>query len=368
MVRLSFTHMWDETSLVYKKFQDRHYRSAQKGIFVQTIVQKGTLRTTLVDLESVRCERFWESWLTQPLQVEGTSAQALWPAVLRALPQRFRFDLIQELVKLCESVSSFTLQPYGDKASGNLLLMRRFCTFWHEVILPRLGPRVLFWPDTCTVHLHHRGKLQLKGLKHHTARHFSIANLYKQDSVQSRMLSVMEFLISQRLRRVVGRAPAEVHKLSVVVDILFDMEAPHHLRGPDGSRRSQQHQDLQLLARILNGDVLGELQHFCWDESTQKPCCRNREECVSKTTLACVHSLLSRSDPVPAESTWTHLLTNMKKTLLRRLTHEVGLFVFRHQGDCRGGHCRGRRRDCGRACAEGQQHEDPADDGVLREQ
>ena len=49
---------------------------------------------------------------------------------------------------------------------------------------------------------------------------------------------------------------------------------------------------------------------------------------MGKTTLASTHCLFSKADPIPAESTWTHVLINFQKTILRRVAMRLGIDSF----------------------------------------
>ena len=57
----------------------------------------------------------------------------------------------------------------------------------------------------------------------------------------------------------------------------------------------------------------------------QRPCCKSVTECNEKTIVAAHNALFGGPDPIPAESTWTHILPNFKKTLLRRAVHRIGI-------------------------------------------
>lgn len=159
-------------------------------------------------------------------------------------------------------------------------------------------------------------------------RHFAIANLYRLRSIQERVLAWIEANVPQMVRRIVGPPPAGVrHTLRDFVDIFFDLEVAHHDR-PHG-RKSQRHMDLLELCTMANGDLLnGEWTHYCHDPSTGKPCCRNQSGAAERAVVATVNALLGECDPIPAESMWAHLLSNMKRTLLRRVLFRVGVDCF----------------------------------------
>jgi hypothetical protein len=182
---------------------------------------------------------------------------------------------------LTSGVSSFTFMPLGDKATSNLSVLKYFGDFWEHRLLEQVGPSVLYWPDTCGIHLHHRAKLQVKGLKLHTMRHYSIANLHRLRGVQGRMASALEALIQKKLVRKVGPAPEMAINLEVIIDLLFCWEAPHHNR--KNNNKSQKIDDLRQLCMCINSNLLeDDLVHHCWDPATAKPCCKSRPEAVER--------------------------------------------------------------------------------------
>ena len=190
-----------------------------------------------------------------------------------------------------------------------MLMMKRWGHFYKKVVLPAFRGRVKYFPDTCGIHGHHRGKLQCKGLRRHTMRHFSIANLHKLASTHATIVANLA-VAARKVPRVVGPVPnSVVLPLSVVIDVVFDAEAAHHKR--KGAKKSQRMTDLHALAGMLNGCLLSNVVHHCWDDGSQRPCCDNDEDAHDKITVLLTHAMYGSSDPIPAESRWTHLLTNM---------------------------------------------------------
>lgn len=143
------------------------------------------------------------------------------------------------------------------------------------------------------------------------------------------MLNNMERLISKLFRRNVGPAPAGVLSLRSFVQVVFEMGSDCHLRGQDGSKHSQRWHDLESICQLLNGSLLDQnMTHHCWDESTKQPCCKSPQEALEKVTVATLNARMGQADPVPSESRWTHLLGNLRATLLRTVPFEVGLRCF----------------------------------------
>ena len=270
-----------------------------------------------------------EQFLSPPYQVQGTSAYALLPALLKGMPEAFNFHDMDQMAKVADSCSSCTIFALPDRASGNCAIMRYWGRQWEDNCLDRFSGRILYFPDTCMVHMHHRGKLQLAELRFHTIRHFSLANLYRLDNVQQRVQHNMERIIFSEVQRKVGAHPPGQVGLADFNDVVYHMDGRHHRRGKDGDKHSQLWHDLQLLAKVVNCRLdARHWIHHCWDDSKGAPCCASVAESRDKVHTACFNAMMAAGDPIPAESTWTNLLWNMKRTLLRRVVFSVGIRAF----------------------------------------
>lgn len=253
---VSYVHQWDETKVLQKGGPTKALKDSRMGVHAQTIVQRGLVQCVLLDDASGHLGVFDEAWLAQPLQVESTGALSLYPAILHALPAHYNFEDIEKVAEMARSVSSCTFLPLCDKASGNLQILKHWATAVKTTIRQKVGPNVLYWPDTCVVHLEARGKLVLADMRRHTVRHFSIANLHRLHEVRVRMLHNLELLVSKKFRRrVVGEPPEGALGLATFIDAVFDMSAPHHCRGEDGLGKSRRWHDLQTLGELINCDV-----------------------------------------------------------------------------------------------------------------
>lgn len=332
---LTLVHMWDE---VEAKFQwaPENLRFSRKAVMIPTMVQRGVVGITVREQAPLegRTAGLQEHWLGPPLEVSGTSAGAVLPALRRFWPGSLDFSAVEAMRQLTANGTTVTYMPMGDKASGNLSVMKFWGQRWEDDYLTDAGlaGRVFYWPDTCTVHLHHRAKLQIHGLKEHTMRHFSVANLLRLRGVQSQVLARLEDLIMSKLQRIVSPPPQQdgIVDMYLIADILFKLDDPRHNRKGRGGK-SQRHDDITRLCRMMNGNMLEDsLVHYCWNESTGQGCCADREEAVGKMVFACSCALFGEADPLPAESRWTNLLMNMQKTLLRRCAQGLGLDAFQY--------------------------------------
>ena len=326
-MHVTYDFMWDETRVKYRppKQSDGH-RTKKAGVFEQSIVKKGSFTFAMLKKSTDDLHLHREQWLCQPAQVLGTSAEALLPAVNRSQPVGFSLLDLDALRVSAQSTSSLTIRFLGDKASGNLSLMRMFGQHYEEEVVPKVGSNIMFWADSCCIHIHHRGKLQLKGVHVHTMRHFAAANLERLDDWQRGTAQRLDEIIAGRLKRKIGPPPMGEPTLRDYADYLFHLDDPHHQRGKMAQKFSSFWQDIDALCQVVNGKITDqELVHHCWDPQTQRPCCRNREQAVEKVQVACNHALTSRNAPLPAENTWTHVLSNFKQTLLRKGVCSIGL-------------------------------------------
>lgn len=327
-IHLTYAGLWDEVELTYRYCGDPRYRAQRSAMRGQTMVQKGALQFACSDHAQCKTFCFHEDWTVQPVEVAGATAECLYSGLRRGTPAQLFVGNLEALRATAGKVSSLTLMPMCDRASSNLAMLKHMGNEVENRLGETVGHRVLLWPDTCGIHLLHRAKLALKSIRSHTMRHYAIANLFKLGGERRKMIRKLEELVAERVVRVVGPPPANnQYTLNMLLDILYDWHAEHHKR--KNGRCSQMLQDLRDLAEVVNGDMTDDVwRHWCWDAERSAPCCESQQETVERTTTACVNAFFACGDPVPAESRWTHLLPNMKRSLLRRLVHRAGLDCF----------------------------------------
>lgn len=227
--------MWDEVEVKYRWCPDTLQQS-RKATTAPTLVQRGVIAFTLgqEDNGGTTLAHLADAWLGPPQEAAGTSAAALAPGLRKFWPRAFQFLDPAALQRLTAAGKTATFMPMCDKASGNLLLYKYWGWFWENNLLAdgALEGRILFFPDVCCVHLHHRAKLQVRGLRVHTLRHFSVANLLRIKGVQAHVLGRLEALVNERLQRVTQAPPANDHMVSMwhIADILFKLDDPRHDR------------------------------------------------------------------------------------------------------------------------------------------
>ena len=330
-VHVNHLHMWDEVACKFRWRPSKKYRQQRKATRVPMLVQRGVVSFGLSHRVRKVRRLFREPWLSKPSAVNGTKAKDLFPGICRGTPEELQLVDLQQMRKLMAHTSTFTHMPLGDQASSNVLMMKYEGHFWESHLLPAFGGRILLWPDHCAVHAHHNGKKQVKALKAHTLRHFSITGLMRDQRTQVACCTQLENLVVKKHRRRVDLPPQGVLTLHAVVDVLIDFGAEHHKRK---NGFSQFHSDMAAWCAHNNGDLLAKSwDHWCKSAITGSPCCNSQDDCQQKNIRLTSNALFGRSDPSPGESTWTHVLPNFQITVLRHVCHEVGIQSFPKEGN-----------------------------------
>ena len=145
-----------------------------------------------------------EPWIAQPLVVAGTSAEALEPAIASGQPRSTSFLYLDLLQADAKAVDSITMSKVMDKGSGGMLWAKFIVGFFETEVQPGIG-NLLLDVDTCSSHLHNRGKLEVKELKTHTLRLHGAAKLVKYSRIQDEMISYVETVAPRTMRRLRSR-------------------------------------------------------------------------------------------------------------------------------------------------------------------
>lgn len=320
----AYSHEWDESRALFRRFDPKLKAGARVGAFgvhEQTLVQRGTFHINASSgLGAEGC--FSEEWIVPPMIVQGTAAIELLPGLRAGMPSDF-LPQAPASRKVSGSFDYFVFSPIGDKASSNLSILK----VWGRTMEENLGPEAksvyLYFPETCQVHAHHRGKLQLHSLRFHTSRLFSISNLMRLPSMQSRVAAALEAVVQHKLIRKLQPPPAANKKLRVFFEVLFGEALFGDDFRPSPGCNKQLQRDIKDFLEALNGDPADDrLTHFCQSEAGEL-CCSNIDDCRERVTVAVLNLLLG-GDTVPCESRWTHLLPNIKKILMRLVVRGIG--------------------------------------------
>ena len=333
------SHEWDETNARLKALVKQKGK-ATKAITkapttMHALVQRGTLTFFLNDFgETPRAATTTEEWIVAPHQVQGTKVADIHPAVMAGVPVECRVDISSSRTALSKSSDVHIYLPMGDRASSNLLLMKWMCCIWEEEVRLQFEdqPPYLICPCTCQVHSHHRGKLQIKTLKQHIARHYGVTSIMKLHSVQLRAHQNLERLVYRQSPRLcIDPPPLGNQRLHTMLDIIFGFDKPFHVT-PAG-QLSKHIRDLYSLLELLNGEGMSH----CCGKHARKRCCTSDDDFHEKLFCRVTSVLMGRSDPRVCESRWTNLLPSMKKSILRKILGNWGVASLSGVGNTDGG-------------------------------
>lgn len=144
-IQVSYNHMRDETESRHKRPRDqgKMYRDNNTGVLVQTIVQRGRVLVLLFYGSAARSALYDESWLALPKQVEGTSTECPLPAATEAKPRHF-LTKTDQLAIAMQSTTCVIVTPLGDKASGDVKIMKYWAKLVKTATRSNIGSNVLF--------------------------------------------------------------------------------------------------------------------------------------------------------------------------------------------------------------------------------
>ena len=192
-----------------------------------------------------------------PRELHGTKANHIEPGIVESMPKELSLKDVDEVAMLLSQVSSYTFMPMGDMASSNMYILKDWGKFYESTLLPRFGGRLLFFPDNCGTRKHHRAKQDLKDLKRHILRHYSMNKLLREQKMQMSCSERLEVLVKQKVKMRIGKPPEDALTLREVVDIIFHLDAEWHKRAR--GKTSQFHTDLEALCPPRGRDFVS-----CW--------------------------------------------------------------------------------------------------------
>lgn len=331
-IAVAYSHEWDETRSFFRNIlaQKGSQRMITAGQHVETLVQRGTFTFALCDFSADRRHNYSEEWLVPPQVVQGTAASDLHPGLVRHLPQGFQWEDTGSTMVANNAVDILVFLPMGDKSSANCAIMKRFADMWRKHLAPVCGNKlILLLPDFCQVHSHHRAKCALLDLKKHVSRHFSIGHMYRLPNVHRELFATVESFVRSRFRREERAAAHPSAELTrAFFDTIFHLQSGFHKRSSRPS--SKLVSDIELYLSMANGDRRGgELVHHCVPlrGGASKRCCANAADAEDKYITSVANLVVGSADRIPTESRWTNMLPAMKKTLVRRFLHNLGLQV-----------------------------------------
>lgn len=332
----AYGHQWDESRAFFARFtsaEEFKHRAARTGQHVQMLVQRGACHFLFDDADKDQSAHYTEQWLIPHTVVDGTSAQAIHPAIVASMPSCMRWQEAAPAHELAQSMDISVFLPLGDKASSNVLLQKRWGYEWEFVTLPSVGPKVLYLAESCQVHQHHRGKAQLPLLRRHLGRHYSTVQMSRLPEVQKKYIAYIEAFVSKGfVRDMRTPSPASAKRVRAFFSALYGLDDGRHIKA--NGKEPTYIRDIRQLVDMANGQPgQAVIRHHCKASPGASPCCKSNEDALDKLTTAMVNVLVGGADKLPTESRWANLVPCMKRTLSRCFMYNLGLHVACHPGE-----------------------------------
>ena len=120
--------------------------------------------------------------------------------VKAALPRRWDMDDTTDMHQTLSAGATATAFFGGDKAGGNIMMHNRLAWPWDRV---SIGLKKVFalWLESCDIHSHNRGRVDLTPAERHTSRHFATANCSREQEVQALSLRLYEAIVTRSWNR-----------------------------------------------------------------------------------------------------------------------------------------------------------------------
>lgn len=343
LIIATYSHQWDESRAHFRKpasMENSARRQSQQGAPLQTMVQRGSCRWFLVDHGAGKLCDHNEEWVDPPMVVNSGRSADLFAALELGMPEQYAVWDGARMGKVVEASHFFIFAPMADRASANLAILKWWGHTIENTNSEQAGSRVLYIGETCQVHSLHRAKCALPSLKRHVSKHFSLSSLMGLPTIRAHVLDNVCKTLAAKVRRVIGKAPPQTHrKWRVAFDIIYSMGATYQKRTERGP--SSSFQDVEFVLSMVNNDPRQHerLEHFCQRGDDGRWCCKTQDDCVERYTTAIVNLLLGSSEQRPCESRWTNTTPSMRRTLVRRLLHNLGVCAIcdasqAQQSDC----------------------------------
>eukprot|EP00959_Pyramimonas_sp_CCMP1952_P406448 8518801-Pyramimonas_sp.AAC.2 len=106
------------------------------------VVQRATFNTTLFDMARNRAAQYQEYYLAQAVEIDGTKAKDILPAVRQGLPAKFDVLDVENFAKSADNYTSYTYMPCPDRASSNINIIKKFATVIDTQIVREAGHHI----------------------------------------------------------------------------------------------------------------------------------------------------------------------------------------------------------------------------------
>ena len=210
-------------------------------------------------------------WLCEAKRVKGTSALSLSKQIHADMPVSLE-PTSSDIAVVCEHADTVTFNLVPDKASGNVLFLRKTAKDHYEVVRPK-HPNSLLLLDTCTQHSHNRGKRSVKPMRKHILKHYSIGHVVRSDTTLKTRKRLIKLGVSRRLKRNLGPPPGGGTTLRDVVDHIFKPHKEYHVR--KNGKPSEHMKRLNVACDFFNAPLKqpdNGIGHYC-RSVRGVPCC-----------------------------------------------------------------------------------------------
>jgi hypothetical protein len=274
-------------------------------------------------LEAVRGDEQHERdfhWHQAPMTTPRNSLHCV-ACALRRMP--IRVDDASDLQLLGEHVDILFGSGCQDKHSSNIA----FSNHVHAVV-ESLPAHIMHEAEWCELHNNNNLKATSKDLVRLTGRYYSLAALMGTTTYSSACFLRLINAVEVRLERRVGILPdpAIIQRNRRTVDMLFDLEAPHHYRTrKDGSKSdSTLLTDLKILMALDGSNWESEvIVCNCWDPDTGKPRHKNIDECRDEFVMVYFRLFLGSAWPLPSVTKFTNTAVIDRRVRLAMALHGI---------------------------------------------
>lgn len=316
IIVVSVSHSWDETKQLLRESVRRpgmeanpFMKQPRQRIGKNVMVQSSMVHAVGVLATPGGHPHIYhkaESYLHPPLELAGKSASFVGAAILRRLA--VPLDNPEELRELCRRVTALVVTLWGDSASTNRRFLRHACGLAEKDGVPS---NLLVDPgQRCLLHQLHRVKTRVLEGHSLVSLAYCFSRLIRSGNVLGAVADTIINYIEKNCQRICQPPPAEaVRRTREVFDRLYNLEASHHLlHTTRGTKRSELVKDIEFLMR-MDPTIAdrSDMIHFCWDDTSGKPCCNTREQSVQKMTATYCNLFLCHGVPSGSLSRWTHV-------------------------------------------------------------
>lgn len=309
---VAFVHSWDETKQMLRQPRlTTAARQSTQPVGRNIMVQKSMViaHAKLEDVGEVHNYSRAESIIVPPMELYGKSSAFIVSGLRRGM--QFPAFCKDAVHRLAEAGTTFVLTFIGDAAASNRRAMKHIVgqsekDEWPANVLLDVG-------QVCMLHQVHRIKTGVVDVHNTVSNMFCLSKLVRAGSVMPLVADYIADSVARRCQRIIAPPPPEsVAKAKAIMDLLYKLDAPHHLlHGKRGVRKSGLARDIQELLDVDNGAFAhggDELVHYCWD-GRGGPCCPSQEAAVDRMTAAFLNMCVGHAVPVATLSRWTHIGT-----------------------------------------------------------